>query len=260
MGTRKVLCAAFGAVFALLLQLSPVQAQATRTWVSGVGDDANPCSRTAPCKTFAGAIGKTADGGEISVLDSGSFGVVMITKSISIVAQGSEGGILAPTTNGIIVNAGPDDAVNLRGLIIEGAGTGLNGIRFLAGGRLHVSDCLIRGFTAGTGLAIDVQAAGPSRVFVSNCTLADNIGGILVKPTGTKSLVVHLDDARVEGNSGAGITADGGKAFVRLNNSTIANNGKGLVGLNNAKIQSYGNNAIHGNGTNGNPTDTIPLK
>ena len=35
------------------------QAQATRTWVSGVGDDVNPCSRTAPCKTFAGAISKT---------------------------------------------------------------------------------------------------------------------------------------------------------------------------------------------------------
>src|SRR5438477_3797204 len=46
-------------------------AQATRTWVSGVGDDVNPCSRTAPCKTFAGAISKTAGGGEIDVLDPG---------------------------------------------------------------------------------------------------------------------------------------------------------------------------------------------
>jgi hypothetical protein len=64
------------------------QAQATRTWVSGVGDDANPCSRTAPCKTFAGAISKTAPCGEISVLDPGGFGAVTITKSITINGTG----------------------------------------------------------------------------------------------------------------------------------------------------------------------------
>jgi hypothetical protein len=77
-------------------------AQATRTWVSGVGDDANPCVRTAPCKTFAGAISKTADGGEINVLDPGGFGAVTITKSVSIVAQGAIGGVLVSGTNGII--------------------------------------------------------------------------------------------------------------------------------------------------------------
>src|SRR5712691_3114554 len=71
------------------------QAQATRTWVSGVGDDANPCSRTAPCKTFAGAISKTAACGEISVLDPGGFGAVTITKSITIDGDGTLAGILA---------------------------------------------------------------------------------------------------------------------------------------------------------------------
>ena len=63
---------------------SSAHAQATRTWVSGVGDDANPCSRTAPCKTFAGAISKTAAHGEISVLDPGPYGAVTITKSITL--------------------------------------------------------------------------------------------------------------------------------------------------------------------------------
>lgn len=138
------------------------------------------------------------------MLDPGSFGSVNITKSISIVAEGSEGAITAASTNGILIRAGPDDAVNLHRLFIEGVRTGLNGIRFLSGGRLHVSDCVIRGFKAGTGLAIDVQAAGPSRIFVSDGTLADNIGGVSVKSTGAGNVVLMLDNVNVEGNSGTG--------------------------------------------------------
>src|SRR3954466_4574276 len=108
------------AVFVVLLACSTLaQAQATRTWVSGVGDDANPCSRTAPCKTFAGAISKTAPGGEISVLDPGGFGAVTITKSISIDgAYVGQGSILASGTTGVIVNAGVNDIVNLKNLSI----------------------------------------------------------------------------------------------------------------------------------------------
>lgn len=119
----------------ILLSASAASAQATRTWVSGVGDDANPCSRTAPCKTFAGAISKTATGGEISVLDPGGFGAVTITKAISIIADGSQGSILAAGTNGIVINAPATATVSLRGLTFEGAGTGLNGVRFIAGER-----------------------------------------------------------------------------------------------------------------------------
>src|SRR5215208_1046197 len=104
--------------------------QAVRTWVSGGCDDANPCSRTAPCKTFAGAISKTAAKGEINVLDPGGFGAVTITKSISIEAAGVIAGVLVSGTNAIIVNAASTDVVVLRGLTIEGLGTGLNGIRF----------------------------------------------------------------------------------------------------------------------------------
>ena len=83
------------------------QAQATRTWVSGVGDDVNPCSRTAPCKTFAGAISKTAAGGEINCLDPGGFGAVTITKSMTIDCKQVTGGILASLTTGIIIIARP---------------------------------------------------------------------------------------------------------------------------------------------------------
>src|SRR5262245_7267595 len=114
---RKVLfaCIALGALF-VALHITPAHAQATRTWVSGVGDDAQPCSRTAPCKTFAGAISKTAPAGEINVLDPVGFGAVTITKSITIRADHVEAGVLVAGTNGIIVNAGVNDIVVLEGL------------------------------------------------------------------------------------------------------------------------------------------------
>src|SRR5881394_1746945 len=121
---------------------SIAQAQAPRTWVSGVGDDANPCSRTAPCKTFAGAISKTASGGEINVLDPGGFGAVTITKPITISSEGTEAGVLVSGTNGIIVNVpNATDVVVLRGLDIEGLGTGLSGITVLTGGTVEVENC-----------------------------------------------------------------------------------------------------------------------
>src|SRR6266478_7531324 len=94
---------------------SLAQAQATRTWVSGVGDDANPCSRTAPCKTFAGAISKTANGGEINVLDPGGFGAVTITKPITIDCTGTFGSVLVSGTNGIIFQGAGGDTAILRG-------------------------------------------------------------------------------------------------------------------------------------------------
>src|SRR5438309_12103895 len=108
-----------GAMLALCLVALPAHAQATRTWVSGVGDDANPCSRTAPCKTFAGAISKTAAAGEINCLDPGGFGAVTITKAIAISCEIGTAGVLVSGTNGIIVSAGPNDAVVLQGLDFE---------------------------------------------------------------------------------------------------------------------------------------------
>jgi pectate lyase len=112
-----------------LLASAPAHAQATRTWVSGVGDDVNPCSRTAPCKTFAGAISKTAAGGEIDCLDPGGFGALTITKSITLDCGGGGivGSILASAVNGINVNAAGGNVI-IRNLSINGAGTAL-GIR-----------------------------------------------------------------------------------------------------------------------------------
>src|SRR6267378_1218518 len=123
---------------------SLAQAQATRTWVSGVGDDANPCSRTAPCKTFAGAISKTADCGEIDALDPGGFGAVTITKSITIDGTATLAGILAAGTTGVIINTSDNTkVVTLRGLSINGACTGIRGINIIQAKTVNVEDCVI---------------------------------------------------------------------------------------------------------------------
>src|SRR5438132_1441953 len=179
-----------GALLATCLQVSAVHAQATRTWVSGVGDDANPCSRTAPCKTFAGAISKTAAFGEINCLDPGGFGAVTITKSMMIRCNYTEGGVLVAGTNSIIVNLpSATDVVYLEGLDILGANTGINGITFIQNGTLHVKGSVIREFNAaGTSCGIKFAPTGAGELHVTDTYIADNGGttgaGILIQPTG----------------------------------------------------------------------------
>src|SRR6266481_3712094 len=139
----KIASSLFLATLSLYLPMmssDPAHAQATRTWVSGVGDDANPCSRTAPCKTFAGAISKTATGGIIVCLDPGGFGTLTITKSIAIDCTETFGGVLAAGTNGINVNGAGVVAI-LRGLSIEGVGTGLIGVNVTQAAAVHVEKC-----------------------------------------------------------------------------------------------------------------------
>src|SRR5580704_11918554 len=160
MTKSTLLSALLGALFVAGLTIAPAHAQATRTWVSGVGDDANPCSRTAPCKTFAGAISKTAAFGEINVLDPGGFGAVTITKSISIISEGPVlAGVLVAGTNGIVVSVASTDKVLLEGLDIEGFGSGLNGVSVIGGGKVTIRRCSIRNFTQ-NGVNL-IGTAGP---------------------------------------------------------------------------------------------------
>src|SRR5450631_4629225 len=161
-----LLVVAFGFLVPLLAS-APANAQASRTWVSGVGDDANPCSRTAPCKTFAGAISKTAASGEINVLDPGGFGALTITKSIQIRSE-FEAGVLVSGTNGIVVAVGATDKVLLEGLDIEGLGTGLDGIKMIGTGKLFIRKCTIRNFTM-TG--VNVVGTANARVFVEGSVI-----------------------------------------------------------------------------------------
>ncbi len=196
-------------------------AQATRTWVSGVGDDVNPCSRTAPCKTFAGAISKTATGGEINCLDSGGFGAVTITKSLKIDCGTLPGGILAAGTNGIIIN-GVGATVIIRGLEIFGIlppGTtqGINGIRYLAATTLHLENVHIAGFT---NSCVEVAATANAQLTMNNVGMS-NCGTAAVKTNTTVGTVVgdfrniHLF------NSGNGINAQNGSR-LSVTNAQIA--------------------------------------
>lgn len=262
------------AVCAFLLSTA-AHAQATRTWVSGVGDDANPCSRTAPCKTFAGAISKTAAGGEISVLDPGGYGAVTITKSITINGTGTLAGILAAGTNGIIVNAGAADKVVLRDLSIHGGQTGLDGIRFLGGRELHVERCSIQGFT---GQAIEVSPSSNAVLWVEDSSLYANSGqGISLVSPGAASIKAYLFGARVEaattglvvGNlatafvngsffthNTTGISVDAG-GLLRLGGSTLYGNSTGVL-KNGGTVTSFGDN-VAANAANS-PADSILTK
>jgi hypothetical protein len=186
---------------AALLVPAIASAQATRTWVSGVGDDANPCSRTAPCKTLAGAISKTAPKGEINVLDPAGVGAVTITKAITITGRGTLAGVLAAGgVNAIIVNAGTTDVVRLNNLDINGVGTGLNGIRILQAKTVKISNVEIYGFARS---GIDVENSGNNMtVSVTDSDIDTNAGdGVLVAPGTGRFASVLLRRNQIDNNA-----------------------------------------------------------
>ena len=235
----------FGTILAILLQAGGAQAQATRTWVSGVGDDANPCTRTAPCKNFAGAMSKTAAGGIINCLDSGGFGAVTINKSITIDCSHVFAGILAPGTNGVNITAAATDIVILRGIAIEGVGTGLVGISAATGTTVHVENCRIFGFRGGAALGISYTAPTgiTGELYVSDTVIRDNgnaaaNGGISMRVAGTGKALGVLKRVQLKNNS-SGLRVDGtggttGSGFLRLSihdSEAIGNTNNGITGV-----------------------------
>jgi hypothetical protein len=276
--------AILGTTLLPVLYSAPAQAQATRTWVSGVGDDANPCSRTAPCKTFAGAISKTAPGGEINCLDPGGFGALTITKSITIDCHEVFASVLVSGTNGITINAA-GGSVTLRNLNFNGIGAGLSGINILAAAKVYIEDVMIMNFTQ-NGIN-DARTSGNTKLFVRNTITRNNTSvGIRAVATNPNSVVlenvhsvgnafgiaagngnfVTVSRSIASGNSNAGIEADaGGIQFV--NNTEISSNGTGvqaagIIQLANSDIlfnstaitgatTSFGNNRIFGNAAAG---------
>ena len=270
---RRIALFAVAAGFVVPLMASaPAHAQATRTWVSGVGDDANPCSRTAPCKTFSGAISKTATGGIINCTDSGGFGGVTIGKSITIDCRPALGGILASGFNAINVNA-PGGTVILRGLDIEGApGTGTIGVNIIAAAAVHIQQCFIYQFQGGTAAGVRVfTTSGNPKVMITDTYIHDNGvgatgGGILSQAAGGVALIT-LNNVKINNNvTGAqnnlnsrlrisnslfsgntiGIQADAG-AQVSFGNTDFNFNGTALSGA----TTSFGNNRLIGNTSDG---------
>ena len=215
----------FALLACLALGAADASAQAVRTWVSGVGDDVNPCSRTAPCKTFAGAISKTAAGGVISVLDPGGYGAVSITKAITIDGNGQVASILNANSNGVIVNAGAGDVVVLRNLQIQGIGSGINGVRFLAGGALHLQDVRIEGQTAA---GVSFEPSGASELTISGGTITRTANGVLLKPGVAGTAAASLDGVAIVGNTG-GVRAEAG-VMATLRDCVVSRNVNAGVG------------------------------
>ena len=235
-------------LFAPFLASAPAHAQATRTWVSGVGDDANPCSRTAPCKTFAGAISKTAAAGEINCLDPGGFGGITITKAITLNCSATLGSILVAGTPGVTVNAGVNDKVILRGLQITGIAGGTNtagtiGVRILAAATVSIEDCVITQF-AQQGIT-DNRTGGGSKLFIRNSTISHNTGSGLSQNAAAVSNTVIENSSFINNLFGLG-TGTGNNVTIRR--SVFSLNGTGLEADNGATV-TIDDSAISGNGT-----------
>ena len=274
---KALTCALF------ILALSSLAHAQTRTWVSGVGDDLNPCSRTAPCKTFAGAISKTSANGEIDCLDPGGFGTVTITKSITIdgTTGAGFGSILAAGTNGVNINDSATGTpntilVSLRNLSIQGAGTGFNGVNFTSGKTVHIEGCIIANFrgngTSSHGISVNLTAGTGQRLHVDNTIIRDGSGdGINAKNTAVGgNVAVLVEDSKIlqcnkgitsstaskfvinrssfRGNTVTAVGADTGSAGIELDSCLLqgSTNGLGLV----AGITRIGNCRITNN-TNG---------
>ena len=240
---RTVIAILGGAAAALMLSAAPASAQATRTWVSGVGDDANPCSRTAPCKTFAGAISKTFINGEINCLDPGGFGTLSITKSITIDCTGTYASILASGTTGVIINIAvstndPHRSVRLRGLSINGAGssgsigtrTGLDGIRVNQAASVFVENTVISEFTQ---QGIEVNATAATNLTLDNVIIRNtDVSGIALATAGVE-VVASLNNVRIDGTPVGLSAANNVRANIRDVNLAHNTTGIQTSGVNN---------------------------
>lgn len=250
------------AAIALFGMVQTTSAQATRTWVSGVGDDVNPCSRTAPCKTFAGAISKTAAGGEINCLDPAGYGTLTITKSITVDCTGTIGSTLnSGGINGFVINdsatASPGTIiVTLRNLQINGAGTtpGLNGVRVVSGKAIYISDTFIVGQNSGCGVSVATTTT-PVRVFLRNVEITKSRVGVCVTSTGANSSSMFIENSTLESNTENSMVLSGANTFVSLFDSVLTQTGVSLSG--GAILISHGNNRIAGAVG---PTMIIPLQ
>jgi hypothetical protein len=252
MDMAKILTRLFATIIMMLAMAAvPAYAQATRTWVSGVGDDANPCSRTAPCKTFAGAISKTAAGGEINALDSGGFGGVTITKSITIKAEGVVAGVLVSGTNGITINAAATDRVILDGLDIEGlGGTSVNGVNILSARDVIIRNTSIRGFTGVTGgNGIVINSATKVTLMVEDVLIFNSNVGIAVISPGLNGSA-RIYNSQILNSVAAGVRVSGAGNRAQLSNVVIDRSAKSLEILSGGTINSFGDNILSA------PTDT----
>jgi hypothetical protein len=226
------------ALATLMLTLSSLaQAQATRTFVSGVGNDADPCSRTAPCRTWSGALIKTFINGEINALDPGGYGTLNITKSITIDGHETKASTLSSGTNGFIINVptgvanDPHRSVRLRNISINGTGpsgtvgtrTGLDAIRILQAADVAIEHVFIQDFS-GDGVEVNT---GANVDVMMNDVIIRNCNGSGIKSAASAGQVVgQLDNVRIQNCAVGFESRNRGRFGIR--NSVITHNTTGV--------------------------------
>jgi hypothetical protein len=249
---------------ALLASTAPrADAQGSvRTWVSGVGDDINPCSRTAPCKTLTGAAAKTASGGEINALDPSGFGVLTITKPLTVDLSGVHGNVSNLTQTGFKVQAPADADVVIRGVAIHGgsapAGSpcaygGTAGVEVLSAGTVRIDDTTIS--NQRTGVRVAATASSP-KVFLDDVDVSNACDfGVDVSAADPGAADVAIRDTTLAHAGTALRVADRGRATIH--GSTIFANTLGFEAVGSGVIDSYADNRVFGNAADGTPTRTL---
>jgi hypothetical protein len=228
----KTLSSLAAGIIALLVASSPALAASSRTFVSGVGTDTGSCPLAAPCRTFAYTLTQTAPSGEIIVLSSAGYGAVTINQAVSIINTSNFAGVTVASGNGITINAGANDSVTLRGLTVDGGGTGSNGIVFNSGGKLTIDQCNVLNFvglgTTGNGIIIQ-PTSGNQKIVITNTTASNNqyVGVYYFPPSGTANTGNVIDRVSAN-NNGYGIainnTNSSGTATASISNSIASFN------------------------------------
>lgn len=237
---QKLLSSICGA--AILLAAAPAFA-VDIVYVSGKGNNANSCATVAaPCLTLQAAHNKVAAGGEIVVLDSASYGPLSITKSISVVNDGAGVADIRQATagaNAITINA-PSGVVHLRGLSLDGAGAGANGVLAASVSSLTMINCAARRFTSG-GVYVR-PSSGVTNVAIIDSIMSDNARGVNLAPLSTGQIQAIMTNMQATGNSQYGLAAAGqskatvvGGAFSK-NGSSVG--GAGVYALTGASIMA----------------------
>jgi len=268
-----------------------------RTYVSGKGKNNAQCAVSSPCQTLQAAVDVTSPGGTIYVLDSANYGPLTITKSINITSDGAVAGILGKSGIAVLINAGPNDVISLRGLDVDGVQTGSVGIYFISGHSFSVQKSVVHNFTHG----VVFQPKGPSSFFMSNTEVINNQNGVGVAVQGMATAVLHrvraaanavgivawgadskmtvidavsekniygvaaglsamvmVKNAVMSGNV-LGVAADD-SGVAQISESTLTSNGTGFRTSNGGQVQSFGNNEFGGNASDGTASATISLK
>lgn len=271
---RLAFTAGVGVVLGGMLGSAPAMAGLNRTYVSTAGDDANPCTAASPCRTFQVAHDNTNAGGEIMVLAPGGYGLLNVTKSISINNDGvGEVGFLA---GGITINAGTSDVVNLAGLTLTGVGAANYGIELISGGTLNIKNCVVRGYN-GAGIYAHPGGSTTFSVNVAETTVANNTAyGIQISPGGIVATTATIERVQVSGSQtgvfvvapgsslgvnatvadsaannnrdyGIRISSAGGPGTLMVVNSQAVNNGTGVASEGAAATMLLSGNTVTGN-------------